>query len=90
MQFRQILRKLCNTPKGKAKFQELLIKYRHRMTEEEFRCLEDTYYRKLPSLTVADNLSRSSSHYFNVLKTSLSKLEMLIGDVTMREIIFLV
>lgn len=89
MQFRQILRKLCNTPKGKAKFQELLMKYRHRMTDEEFRCLEDTYYRNLPSLTVADNINRSISHYFNILRNALTKLETQIDDVTLMEIVFI-
>lgn len=87
MQFRQILRKLCNTPRGKAKFQELLVKYRHRMTEREYGFLEDIYYKKLPILDVAYKYGLSISHFYCVLNPVLVKFETLLSDTEIRQIV---
>ncbi len=87
MQFRQILKALRKTNKGRAKLREILFKNRHRMTEREFWILEYTYLERLSTFNVSDKLGLSNSHYHNVLNIALSKFETLIDDVTMREIV---
>ncbi len=87
MQFRQILRRLCNTPSGKAKFQELLTKYRYRMTDREYGFLEEVYYKKLPILDVAYKFGLSISHFYCVFNPILMKFETLLTDTEIRTII---
>lgn len=87
MQFRQILRALGKTPKGKVKLRQILFKHRHKMREREFWILEYTYLEKLSTFNVSDKLGLSSSHYHNVLNMALTKLETFIDDITMREIV---
>lgn len=87
MQFRQILRALGKTSKGRVKLRQILFKHRHKMSDREFWILEYTYLEKLSTFNVSDKLGLSSSHYHNVLNTSLAKLETFIDDVTIREII---
>jgi len=87
MQFRQILRALGKTFKGRTKLREILFKHRHKMTEREFWILEYTYIEKLSTFNVSDKLGLSSSHYHNVLNMALTKFETLIDDVTIREIV---
>lgn len=87
MQFRQILRALGKTPKGKAKLREILYRYRHKMTNREFWLLEYTYLEKLSTFNVSDKLGLSSSHYHSVLNAALGKFEGLIDDTTVRQII---
>lgn len=87
MQFRQILRALGKTFKGRAKLREILFKNRHKMSDREFWILEYRYLEKLSIFNVADKLGLSNSHYHNVLNAALSKFETLINDVEMREII---
>lgn len=87
MQFRQILRALGKTFKGRAKLREILFKHRHRMTEREFWLLEYTYIERLSTFNVADKLGLSCGHYHCVLNSALAKFEVLIDDVTLREII---
>lgn len=87
MQFRQILRALGKSLKGKVKLREILFKNRHRMTEREFWILEYTYLEKLSTFNVSDKLGLSNSHYHNVLNTALTKLETLISDTEKLEII---
>ncbi len=87
MQFRQILRALRKTNKGRAKLREILFKNRHRMTEREFWILEYTYLEKLSTFNVSDKLGLSSSQYHSVLNAALAKFEVLIDDITLREII---
>lgn len=87
MQFRQILRALGKTPKGKAKLREILYKYRHKMTNREFWLLEYTYINRLPTFDVSDKLGLSSSHYHCVLNAALGKFEGLIDDTTLRGIV---
>lgn len=87
MQFRQILRALGKTTRGKTKLREILFKQRHRMNEREFWILEYTYLEKLSTYNVADKLGLSCGHYHAVLNSALAKFEVLIDDVTLREII---
>lgn len=87
MQFRQILRALGKTYKGKAKLREILFKQRHRMVEREFWILEYTYLEKLSVFNVCDKLGLSNSHYHNVLNQALARFETLIDDNVLREII---
>lgn len=87
MQFRQILRALGKTLKGKVKLREILYQNRHKMTEREFWILEYTYLEKLSTFNVSDKLGLSNSHYYCVLNTALGKFEGLINDTTLREII---
>ena len=86
MQFRQILRALGKTQKGKVHLSKLLTKYQSRMTEREFQILNLTYVKKLPVFDVADKLGFSNSHYHNVLNPALAKFEAFIDDNTLREI----
>lgn len=87
MQFRQILRALGKTLKGRVKLRELLFRNRHRMTDREFWILEYTYLEKLSTFNVSEKLGLSSSHYHNVLNMALTKFETLISDAEMREIV---
>jgi len=52
MQFKQILRALGKTNKGRVKLREILFKNRRRMTEREFWNLEYTYLLKNLLLTL--------------------------------------
>lgn len=87
MQFRQILRALGKTHKGRAKLREVLFKHRHRIAEREFWILEYTYLERLSTFNVSEKLGLSNSHYYTVLNSALAKFEILIDDVTLREII---
>lgn len=87
MQFRQILRALGKTLKGRVKLREILFRHRHRMTDREFWILEYTYLERLSTFNVADKLGVSSTQYHSVLNIALSKFEILIDDNTLREII---
>lgn len=87
MQFRQILRALGKSPKGKVKLRETLFRNRHKMTEREFWILEYTYLEKLSTYNVSDKLGLSNSHYHNVLNMALTKLEALISDSEKLEIV---
>lgn len=87
MQFRQILRALGKTSNGKIKLREILFKHRHQLTDREFWILEYTYLEKLSTFNVGYKLGLSSSHYHCVLNSALSKFEVLIDDITLREII---
>ncbi|MCM1339777.1 MAG: DUF1492 domain-containing protein [Muribaculaceae bacterium] len=87
MQFRQILRTLGKTPKGKVKLREILYKNRHRMTAREFNILEFTYINQLSTLDVSDKIGLATTQYHNVLNTALAKLEVLIDNITLREIV---
>lgn len=87
MQFRQILRALGKTLKGKVKLREILFRNRHRLSEREFWILEYTYLEKLSTYNVSDKLGLSNSHYHNVLNTALTKFETLISDTEKLEII---
>lgn len=87
MKFRQILRALGKTPKGCSKLCELLHKRRHKLQEREFLVLDYTYLKKLSTFNIAGSMGISCSHYQNILNLALSKFEMLISDIEMREII---
>lgn len=87
MQFRQILRALGKTTRGKTKLREILFRQRHRMSEREFWILEYTYLEKLSTYNVSDKLGLSNSHYHNVLNNALTKFETLISDTEKLEII---
>lgn len=90
MQFRQILRALGKSSKGKIKLREILFKNRHRMQEREFWILQYTYLEKLSTYNVADKLGFASTQYHTVLNTALAKLEVLVDDITLREIVELI
>lgn len=87
MHLRKILRALGKTPKGKVKLREILFKQRYRLAERELQLLEYTYLEKLSVENIVEKLSLSNSHYFNLINMALSKLEALIDDATMREIV---
>lgn len=87
MQFRQILRALGKTPKGKAKLREILFRRRHKMTDRDFWIIQYTYLEKLSTFNVSNKLGLSNSHYHNVLNSALAKFETLISDIEIREII---
>lgn len=85
MLFRQILRAIGKKKEGKELIKEVLDKYKSKFSEREYLILEYTYYKKLPALSVGDELGLSSSHYQHVLNNALSKLEVLIDDFIFRE-----
>lgn len=87
MQFRQILRALGKTPKGKIKLREILYKNRHRITTREFNILEYTYLHKMPTFDVSEKIGLASTQYHSALNIALAKFEMLIDDGTLREIV---
>lgn len=87
MQFRQILRALGKTLKGKVKLREILFRNRHRLTEREFWILEYTYLEKLSTYNIADKMGLSNSHYHNVLNMALTKFEALMSDSEKLQII---
>lgn len=79
MQFRQILRALGKTPKGRAKLSEVLFQYRHKFSDREFWLIKYTYLEKLSVMNVSEKLSLSRSHYHSLMNSSLSKFETLVG-----------
>lgn len=87
MQLRQILRTLGKSTNGKIKLREILFKQRRRLQDREFWILEYTYLEKLSVFNICNKLNLSNSHYHNVLNMALAKLETLISDAEMREII---
>lgn len=87
MEFRQILRALGKSTKGKVKLRQILFKNRHKMTDREFWIIEYTYLEKLSTFNVSDKLGISLSHYHNVLNLALIKLETLISDSEKLEIV---
>ena len=87
MQLRQILRGLSKTYKGRTKIRELLARYKAKLTDNEFWVINYTYAQEESITNVCELLGLSKTLYHNVLNTSLSKLEILIDDATLREII---
>lgn len=87
MQFRQILRTLGKKTQGKVKLRSILFKNRHRLSEREYWIITYTYLERLSNENVADKLNLSISHFYSNLNIALTRLETLIGDKEMREII---
>ena len=87
MQLRQILRGLSKTYKGRTQIRVLLAKYKAKLSRHEFWIIDYTYANEDPIPYACEKLGFSKSMYHNVLNTALSKLEILIDDATMREII---
>ena len=87
MQLRQILRGLSKTYRGRTKVREILSRYKSRLTKNEYWLIEYTYVEEQPIHDVCELLGFSKTLYHSVLNTALSKLEILIDDVTHREII---
>ena len=87
MQLRQILRGLSKTYKGRTKLRELLARYKRRLSNNEYWLIEYTYIKEEPVNHTCELLGFSKSLYHSVLNTALSKLEILIDDATMRELI---
>lgn len=79
MKFRQILRALGKTEKGKAKLSAILYENKHRMSEREYWLLKYTYVEQLSSITVADKFALSRSHYHNLMNSALTRFETLVG-----------
>lgn len=87
MQLRQILRALGKKPLGKAKVLEILKSAKPKLTEREFWLLEYTYYERLSVFNICDKLNISSSYYQHLMNTALGKLEIIIDDATLRQMI---
>lgn len=87
MQLRQIFRGLSKTYKGRTKVRELLARYKAKLTDNEYWVINYTYAQDEPINHVCELLGFSKSLYHNTLNTSLSRLEILIDDATLREII---
>lgn len=87
MNFRQILRVLCKNNKGKVTLRELLFKNRHRLTERDYLIIELVYLKRLSNENVADKLNLSISHFYTNFNIALTRLETLIDDKEMREIV---
>lgn len=87
MQFRQILRALGKKPQGKVKLRSILFKNRHRLSEREYWIIAYTYLERLSNENVADKLNLSISHFYTNLNIALTRLETLIDDKEMREIV---
>lgn len=87
MQFRQILRKLGKTTQGKIKLREILDRYKHRLTEREIKVLRMTYLEKELKNKICAEMHFCRTSYFSFLNTTLAKLEALLNDTTIREIV---
>ena len=87
MQLRQILRGLSKTYRGRTKVRELLARYKARLSKNEYWVIQYTYAEEEPISHVCELLGFSKSLYHNTLNTALSRLEILIDDSTLREII---
>jgi DNA-directed RNA polymerase specialized sigma subunit len=87
MELRQILRKLSKTYKGRTKMREILARFKHKLTKNEFWVIEYTYTKEEPIDYVCKELGFSNTLYHSIQNTALSKLEILIDDTLMREII---
>lgn len=87
MQFRQILKKLSKTQKGKIKLRETFDKYKYRLTDGEYKLLIQYFLEKLTPSKIAYELGFSKSHYYTILCSTLSKFEALINDATLRDLI---
>ena len=87
MELRQILRKLSKTYKGRTKMREILARFQYKLSRNEFWIIEYTYAKEEPVDYVCKELGFSKTLYHSTLNTALSKLELLIDDNLMREII---
>ena len=87
MQFRQILRKLGKTKQGKIKLREILDRYKHRLTQREYDILYMTYLKRELIGKICRELHFCRTSYFSFLNTTLTKLETLLSDTTIREIV---
>ncbi len=87
MKFRQILRALGKTEKGKAKLSALLCENKHKLNNREYWLLKYTYVEQLSSVTVADKLALSRSHYHNLMNNALTRFETLVGINGLLELI---
>lgn len=90
MQIRQIFKALNKTIEGKIKLREILSRARYKLEEREYWALHYAYLEKLSAENISNKLNLSESHYFNVLKNALSKIEIFIDDREMRELIKLI
>lgn len=90
MNFRQVLKCLRKTYKGKAKVREVLEKVKNKLDRRDYDIIQYSFIEKLSNLNVANKIGLSSSHYQSVLNTTLAKFELLVDDKTFREMIELV
>lgn len=79
MRFRQILRALGKTEKGKAKLSALLYENKHKLNNREYWLLKYTYVEQLSRDTVAGKFALSTSHYHNAMNNALTRFETLVG-----------
>lgn len=87
MQLRQIFRGLSKTYRGRTKVRELLARYKNKLSNNEYWIIQYTYAEEQAITYVCELLGFSKTLYHNTLNTALSRLEILIDDATLREII---
>ena len=87
MDFRQVLRGLAKSYNGRAKLLEIIKRNKNKLTERSFWVLEYTYFERLGIDNVAKKLNCSVSQYQVELKHAIGKLDLLVDDMTFREII---
>ena len=87
MELRQILRGLSKTYKGRTKIRELLARHKHRLTNSEYWLIEYTYIKEESVYQTCELLGFSKTLYHTTLNRALSKLDILIDDATMRDLI---
>jgi hypothetical protein len=90
MQLRQILKELGKTPNGKAKILDVLRRRRNKLGDYNFWFLEYVYFERLTRENICKKLVLSESHYHNKLNQALERLDVLIDDITHREMVDLV
>ena len=89
MKLRQILRRLGKTQQGKVKLRELIERYKYRLEEQEYKILKLAYLDKELRDKTCLKLNISRATYQNLLNITLSRLEALISDTILRELILI-
>lgn len=89
MQFKQILKALSKTIKGKEKIRQVLFKYKHKLPEQDFWLLEYTYLEQLSIFNISTKFAIAESTYYQLLKIAIGKIEMLLSDSEFKEMFLL-
>lgn len=87
MELRQILRGLSRTYNGRTKIRELLARHKYKLTNSEYWLIEYTYIKEESVYQTCELLGFSKTLYHTTLNRALSKLDILIDDTTMRDLI---